>query len=65
MYYAASMGCPDTLKLFLDCKDIDFKATTKMGRGPLLKAAFKGRLDIAKLLIESGKCDLDQRDKHG
>jgi len=36
-----------------------------MGRGPLLKAAFKGRIEIAKILIESGKCDLNQKDKHG
>lgn len=36
-----------------------------MGWGPLLKAAFKGRLEIAKILIDSGKCDINQKDKHG
>jgi ankyrin repeat protein len=65
VYYAASMGCDETIKLFIANPEVDFKASTNMGRGPLLKAAFKGRVSAAKLLLESGLCDLSQTDKHG
>jgi len=59
------MGRPEVLKFFLNLDGVDLKTSTNMGRGPLLKAAFKGWLEIAKILIDSGKCDINQKDKHG
>lgn len=54
------MGKPEVLKYLINLEGVDLKTSTNMGRGPLLKAAFKGRIEIAKILIESGKCDLSQ-----
>ena len=43
----------------------NYKPGTKEANAALIKASSEGRLDIVKYLVETGKCDVDAKDKFG
>jgi uncharacterized protein len=62
--FAAQKGLTDVIRLLLECKaDVNAKESVG-GTTPLIMASYNGRLDAAKLLIESG-AQVDFKDTNG
>eukprot|EP00344_Euplotes_crassus_P011592 CAMPEP_0197006716 /NCGR_PEP_ID=MMETSP1380-20130617/36669_1 /TAXON_ID=5936 /ORGANISM="Euplotes crassus, Strain CT5" /LENGTH=143 /DNA_ID=CAMNT_0042426423 /DNA_START=226 /DNA_END=654 /DNA_ORIENTATION=+ len=64
IYWAASCGEIPNLKLLLDA-GCDPNVQSKLGRTALSKACWNGFIDVTRVLLETGKIDIDVKDNHG
>ena len=63
-YWAACVGDVPMLKYLLT-KNVDINGASSMGRTPLSKACWNGRIDIVKILCEQKGIIIDCPDKNG
>lgn len=63
-YWAACVGDVPMLKYLLT-KNVDINEASSMGRTPLSKACWNGRIDIVKILCEQKGIIIDCPDKNG
>lgn len=55
----------DTIKALLACRDVDVGARNNGGRNALWMAIRKRRQDAAELLVQTGRFDVEERDRFG
>ena len=59
LYYAASYGWMDNMHYLLSL-NVDVNCKTILGRTPLTKASWNGRIDIVQILLDHPKIKINQ-----